>query len=133
MPKQTPANLRFSSYANFRDPNFNQVQQFLGQAGTLDATRTDIAAEDRAQRLQIFERGLSEQTSARQSADARGQQQIDILSGRLDFERDQFSQTFGEQQRVNQSNLDRAKLEFDNLKQLYEQISPQFANMFQLA
>lgn len=50
-----PYNLQFSSYANYRDPNWGQLNQMLGGSKASDAMTADIAAAEREDEYSMWQ------------------------------------------------------------------------------
>ena len=89
-----PINLQFMSYAANRNPQYNQLSKMFGALRQRSATDIDIAAEERGQNLQIFERGLAEQTRSSKAQEdisrSRNQDQIAMLMEQLGLEREEL-------------------------------------------
>ena len=90
-----PINLQFMSYAANRNPQYNQLSKMFGALRQRSATDIDIAAEERGQNLQIFERGLAEQTRSSRAQEeisrSRNQNQITMLMEQLGLQREELT------------------------------------------
>ncbi len=105
MPTNIPYNLQFSSFANFRDPNYQQLQQMLGSTQAETWAEWDITAQEREEDYAMWEQEREE----------------DYTMWETEFE---ASEETAELERES------LQLEIDNMSALYSELETYYKDMF---
>jgi len=75
-----PSNLQFGSYANFRDPNYQQIQQLLGSSRADQWAEWDIEAAESEQEQENWEAEFEASEETAELAREETQLNIDNLT-----------------------------------------------------
>ncbi len=94
MATNIPSNLQFGSYANFRDPNYQQILQMLGSSQADTWAEWDIEEAERAQEQENWEAEFASSEETAGLAREEMQLNIDNLTAMYSALQDEYEGLF---------------------------------------